>query len=67
MTNLLNRDWGLPRQAIDRSLAISPEPPKPIENMSLAKVEAELAALCERQRLIPKAFLCASLSIQSAR
>jgi hypothetical protein len=48
---LLNRGWGLPRQAIDGSLAVSPVPPKPIEKMSLAEVEAEIAALRERMRL----------------
>jgi hypothetical protein len=48
---LLNRGWGLPRQAIDGSLAIAPVPPKPIERMSLAEVEAELAILDEKMRL----------------
>jgi Family of unknown function (DUF5681) len=48
---LLNRGWGLPRQAIDGSLAIAPVPPKPIERMSLAEVEAELAILDEKRRL----------------
>ncbi|GEO18235.1 DUF5681 domain-containing protein [Microvirga aerophila] len=48
---LLNRGWGLPRQAIDGSLAIAPAPPKPIERMSLAEVEAELAILDEKRRL----------------
>jgi hypothetical protein len=48
---LLNRGWGLPRQAIDGSLAIAPAPPKPIEQMSLAELEAELAILDERRRL----------------
>jgi len=48
---LLNRGWGLPRQAIDGSLAIAPAPPKPIERMSLAEVEAELAMLDEKRRL----------------
>jgi Family of unknown function (DUF5681) len=48
---LLNRGWGLPRQAIDGSLAIAPAPSKPIERMSLAEVEAELAILEEKMRL----------------
>ncbi len=48
---LLNRGWGLPRQAIDGSLAIAPAPPKPIERMSLAELEAELAILDEKKRL----------------
>src|SRR5215207_11206302 len=48
---LLNRGWGLPRQAIDGSLAIAPVPPKPIERMSLAEIEAELAMLDEKKRL----------------
>jgi hypothetical protein len=48
---LLNRGWGLPRQAIDGSLAIAPAPPKPIERMSLAELEAELAILDEKRRL----------------
>jgi hypothetical protein len=48
---LLNRGWGLPRQAIDGSLAIAPAPPKPIERMSLAELEAELAMLDEKRRL----------------
>jgi hypothetical protein len=48
---LLNRGWGLPRQAIDGSLAIAPAPPKPIERMSLAELEAELAMLNEKRRL----------------
>lgn len=48
---LLNRGWGLPRQAIDGSLAIAPAPPKLIERMSLAEVEAELARLDEKKRL----------------
>jgi hypothetical protein len=47
---LLNRGWGLPRQAIDGSLAIAPAPPKPIERMSLAEVEAELALLEDKRR-----------------
>ncbi len=49
---LLNRGWGLPRQAIDGSLAIAPAPPKPIERMSLAELEAELAILDEKKRLV---------------
>jgi hypothetical protein len=48
---LLNRGWGLPRQAIDGSLAIAPAPPKPVERMSLAEIEAELAMLDEKRRL----------------
>nr|WP_210207439.1 hypothetical protein [Microvirga aerophila] len=48
---LLNRGWGLPRQAIDGSLAIAPAPQKPIERMSLAELEAELAMLDEKRRL----------------
>jgi hypothetical protein len=48
---LLNRGWGLPRQAIDGSLAIAPVPPKPIERMSLAELEAELAILEGKRRL----------------
>src|SRR5215212_1633544 len=32
---LLNRGWGLPRQAIDASLAVSPAILKPISQMSL--------------------------------
>jgi len=48
---LLNRGWGLPRQAIDGSLSIAPAPPKPIEQMSLAELEAELAMLDEKKRL----------------
>jgi hypothetical protein len=48
---LLNRGWGSPRQAIDGSLAIAPAPPKPINQMSLAEVEAELAILDEKMRL----------------
>jgi hypothetical protein len=51
-TALLNRGWGLPRQAIDGSLAIAPAPPKPIEQMSLAELEAELAILDEKKRLV---------------
>jgi hypothetical protein len=50
-TALLNRGWGLPRQAIDGALAIAPTPPKPIERMSLAELEAELAILDEKKRL----------------
>jgi hypothetical protein len=46
---LLNRGWGLPRQAIDGSLAIAPAPPKPIERMSLAELEAELAILEQKR------------------
>ena len=48
---LLNLGWGLPRQAIDGSLAIAPAPPKPIEQMSLQEVEAELTMLDEKMRL----------------
>jgi hypothetical protein len=48
---LLNRGWGLPRQAIDGSLAIAPAPATPIERMSLAEIEAELAMLDEKKRL----------------
>lgn len=47
---LLNRGWGLPRQAIDGSLALAPSP-KPIHRMSLEEVEAELAKLEEEERL----------------
>jgi hypothetical protein len=50
-TALLNRGWGLPRQAVDGALAIAPAPPKPIERMSLAELEAELAILDEKKRL----------------
>ena len=46
---LLNRVWSLRRQAIDGSLAIAPAPPKPIERMSLAELEAELAMLDEKK------------------
>jgi hypothetical protein len=42
---LLNRGWGLPRQAVDGSLVIAPA--KPIHRMSLEEVEAELARLEE--------------------
>jgi hypothetical protein len=38
---LLNRGWGLPRQAVDIA------PAKPIHRMSLEEVEAELARLDE--------------------
>jgi hypothetical protein len=48
---LLNRGWGLPRQAIDGSLAIAPPLAKPIDRMSLAEVEAEIARLKNGQRL----------------
>jgi hypothetical protein len=48
---LLNRGWGLPRQAIDGSLAIAPAPPKPVNRMSLEEMEAELARLEEEERL----------------
>lgn len=48
---LLNRGWGLPRQAIDGSVALAPPPTKPIHRMSLEEVEAELARLEEKQRL----------------
>jgi hypothetical protein len=47
---LLNRGWGLPRQAIDGSLAIAPAPQKLINQMSLAEVEAELALLEDKRR-----------------
>jgi hypothetical protein len=50
-TALLNRGWGLPRQAIDGSLAIAPAQLKPIEQMSLAEIEAELLMLDEKKRL----------------
>ena len=48
---LLNRGWGLPRQAIDGSLAVQPAEPKPLEQMSLAELNAELAMLREQFRL----------------
>jgi hypothetical protein len=48
---LLNRGWGLPRQAIDGALALQPAKPKPIEQMSLAEVDAEIAMLKEKLRL----------------
>src|SRR5215203_6350839 len=40
---LLNRGWGLPRQAVD----VLPAVMKPINQMSLEEVEAELARLDE--------------------
>ena len=45
---LLNRGWGLPGQAIDGSLSISPSLPKPVSQMSLAETEAEIALIKER-------------------
>jgi hypothetical protein len=48
---LLNRGWGLPRQAIDGSLALKPDEPKPLEQMSIAELNAELAMLREEFRL----------------
>ncbi|WP_205790132.1 DUF5681 domain-containing protein [Microvirga makkahensis] len=48
---LLNRGWGLPRQAIDGSLALAPAPPKPVNRMTLEEIEAELAMLEEEERL----------------
>jgi HEAT repeat protein len=44
---LLNRGWGLPRQAVD----VSPAVAKPINRMSLEEVEAEIARLQEERRL----------------
>jgi len=44
---LLNRGWGLPRQAVD----VSPVPSKAIDHMSLEELEVELAILDERRRL----------------
>ncbi|WP_063776779.1 DUF5681 domain-containing protein [Microvirga massiliensis] len=48
---LLNRGWGLPRQAIDGSLALKPPELKPVEQMSLAEISAELAMLKGQRRL----------------
>jgi hypothetical protein len=48
---LLNRGWGLPRQAIDGSLALAPAPPKPVNRMTMKELEAELAMLEEEERL----------------
>jgi hypothetical protein len=48
---LLNRGWGIPRQAIDGSLVISPGIRKPVSQMSLGEVEAEIARLEEMNRL----------------
>jgi hypothetical protein len=47
---LLNRGWGLPRQAIDGFLALRPEP-KPLEQMSLAELDEESAMLREKLQL----------------
>src|SRR5215212_7731118 len=41
---LLNGGWGLPRQAVDASLAVSPAILKLIRDMSLEEVETELAS-----------------------
>ncbi len=51
-TALLNRGWGMPRQAIDGSLSLAPT--KPIERMTLEETEAmiaELRAEIEMKRL----------------
>jgi hypothetical protein len=55
---LPNRGWGLPRQAID----VSPAPPKPINRMSLEKVEAEIARLEERSPIEQENGACDSSS-----
>ena len=46
---LLNRGWGLPRQAVDGSLAIVSD--EAINRMSLEEVEARLAELEERRQV----------------
>lgn len=48
---LLNRGWGLPRQAIDGSLALATAPLKPVHRMTMEEIEAELAMLEEEERL----------------
>lgn len=39
---LLNRGWGLPRQSVEEELTIRPVHLKPVSQMSIAELEAEL-------------------------
>ncbi len=39
---MLNRGWGLPRQSVEESLTIKPMHLKPVSQMSIAEIEAEL-------------------------
>jgi hypothetical protein len=45
---VLNRGWGLPRQAVDGSLTVVPA--KQISQMSIEEVEARIAMLREERR-----------------
>ncbi|HEX2554729.1 MAG TPA: DUF5681 domain-containing protein [Microvirga sp.] len=39
---LLNRGWGLPRQSVEEELTIKPLHLKPVSQMSIAELEAQL-------------------------
>ncbi len=46
---LLNRGWGLPRQSVEEELTIKPVHLKPVNQMSLAELEAELDEIRARK------------------